>query len=289
MGKRRKPPGARRPRRQRDVFVPRPFEGLVDEPEWIALRELVPAATAPLSLAPELLDKYGARPVILATLLPMAWPAMTRPDGHVFIGLQRHIQSGDVNRDVATAVLAGLETEPGTEVAVPATPGEGPRLADVLADGELDITVHQGFEFWRDDAAADPLVAASLERANEAVYPTVRMAAARATYWCQMPERAHLRSVLAEPEDTALAALARLGATDGLRLGDDTKFAGMFRAHGLLVPVWDLPREVPAAEWEEPLAAFATRYADALAAGGPLDAEARRARHGLIGRQLTLR
>lgn len=44
------------PKRQklRDVFVPRPFEGLVDEPEWIALRELVPAATAPLRLTPDL-------------------------------------------------------------------------------------------------------------------------------------------------------------------------------------------------------------------------------------------
>ena len=33
----------------RDIFVARPFEGLADEPEWIALRELVPAASAPLT------------------------------------------------------------------------------------------------------------------------------------------------------------------------------------------------------------------------------------------------
>ena len=31
-------------------------------------------------------------------------------------------------------------------------------------------------------------------------------------------------------------------------LGEGTRFAGMFRAHGLLVPVWDLPREPPARE-----------------------------------------
>ena len=44
------------PRREkvRDIFVPRPFQGLADEPDWVALRELVPAATAPLRLAPEL-------------------------------------------------------------------------------------------------------------------------------------------------------------------------------------------------------------------------------------------
>ena len=51
MSKRRR--GGSTPReRIRDVFVPRPFAGLVDETEWIALRELVPAATAPLRLRP---------------------------------------------------------------------------------------------------------------------------------------------------------------------------------------------------------------------------------------------
>ncbi|MDP9182277.1 MAG: DUF5926 family protein, partial [Actinomycetota bacterium] len=36
--------------KQREVFVPRPFAGRVDETEWVALREIVPAATAPLRL-----------------------------------------------------------------------------------------------------------------------------------------------------------------------------------------------------------------------------------------------
>ena len=57
----------------------------------------MPAATAPLRLAPDLVEEYGDRPVTLATVLPMAWPAMTKPDGRVFIGLQRHLQSGDVS------------------------------------------------------------------------------------------------------------------------------------------------------------------------------------------------
>ncbi len=101
------------PKRQkvRDVFVPRPFEGLADEAEWIALRELVPAASAPLRLTPELASKYGERSVTLATVLPMAWPAMTKPDGRVFVGLQRHVQSGDISRDLAVALLSALETD----------------------------------------------------------------------------------------------------------------------------------------------------------------------------------
>ncbi|SCF42978.1 DUF5926 family protein [Micromonospora mirobrigensis] len=294
MSKRRKSQRAveATPKREkvRDIFVPRPFEGLADEPEWIALRELVPAASAPLRLAPQLVEEYGDRPVVLATVLPMAAPAMTKEDGRVFIGLQRHQQSGDVSRDLADALISALRVEPGQPVTVPPLPGPGPRLQDVLVDGPLEISMHSGFDFWLDPGAADdPNVQASLERANAAIYPTVRLGAAKAAYWCQVPEKAHVRWVLPEDEDAALDALSRLSVAGTLTLGDDTRFAGMFRAHGRLVPVWDLPEDVAAAEWEGPVAEFAKRYAEALEESEPLDAAGRRARHGLLGRQLTLR
>jgi hypothetical protein len=290
VGKRAKSPDAPKRQRVRDVFVPRPFAGLADEAEWVALRELVPAASAPLRLASSVAERFGDRPVILATVLPMAWPAMIRPDGRVFIGLQRHVQSGDVSRDLAAALLSALETAPGETVGVPALPGPGPRLQDVLADGPLEITLHAGFEFWLDaDSGDDPNVKASLERANASIYPTVRLAAAPAAYWCRVTDRSHVRWVLPDEEDTALDALARLSASAGLRLGDGTKFAGMFRAHGLLVPVWDLPGAPEADEWEGPLAEFAKRYAEALAVDAPLGPAERRSRQGLLGRQLTLR
>jgi hypothetical protein len=279
-----------RPAKVRDVFVPRPFAGLADEAQWIALRELVPAATAPLTLAADLRDRHGERPVTLATVLPMAWPAMTKPDGRIFIGLQRHVQSGDVSRDLAVALLCALDTEPGQTVAVPALPGPGPRLQDVLDDRPLDVTLHDGFEFWLDpDASDDPTVKASLERANASIYPTVALSAATAAYWCRVPEKAHVRWVLPDGEDRAMDALARLSAGGGLLLGEGTKFAGMFRAHGLLVPVWDLPRAPEAAEWEAPLTEFAKRYGEALAVDASLTAAERRSRQGLLGRQLTLR
>ncbi len=275
--------------RRHSVFVPRPFEGLADEAEWVALRELVPAATAPLKLSASAVERYGDRTVILATLLPLALPAMSRADGTVLVGLQREGNSGDVNRDIAASLEAALAAEPGAPVDVPAEPGEGPRLADLLDDGLLDITLHDTFDFWLEGVDADPQVTASMERANGAIYPTVRLQAARAAYWCRIGERAHVRWVLPEQEDAALRALARVAAAGGLRLGDDTRFAGMFRAHGLLVPVWDLPVDVPAERWEEPLSAFRARYAEALAVTGDLTPEERRARQGLIGRQLTLR
>ena len=293
MSKRRKPAQSTAPKtpKTRDAFVPRPFDGLADETEWIALRELVPAATAPLKLAADVIEQYGDRDVLLSTVLPMAWPAMTKPDGRIFIGLQRHVQSGDVSRDIAVAILRALESTPGEPVSVPALPGIGPRLQDILVDGSLDITMQDGFEYWLDEGAADdPEVASSLERANSSIYPTIRMAAAHAAYWCQVPDRAHMRWVLAEDEDQALDALARLSAAGDLLLGDSTKFAGMFRALGRLVPVWDLPMNVPGVEWEEPLAALAKRYADAISPPGTaLTSEERRARQGLIGRQITLR
>jgi hypothetical protein len=63
----------------------------------------------------------------------------------------------------------------------------------------------------------------------------------------------------------------------------------MFRACGLLVPVWDVPRDVEAVDWEAPVADMAKRYSEALAVSGPLTSAERRTRQGLLGRQVTLR
>ena len=75
-------------------------------------------------------------------------------------------------------------------------------------------------------------------------------------------------------------------------LGDEAAALGaasQLLAHGLLVPVWDLPHDVPAVDWDAPLAEFAKRYAEALTVTDPLTPAERRSRQGLLGRQLTLR
>jgi hypothetical protein len=64
---------------------------------------------------------------------------------------------------------------------------------------------------------------------------------------------------------------------------------GMFRVHGVLVPVWDLPVGTGAEVLEEPAARFAADLEKALADDAPLTAEERSARNGLTNRQLTIR
>ena len=67
-------------------LVQRPFEGLPGECDWVALRELVPAATVKLHLKGGLPE--GVPSVTLATVQPMAWPALRHDDGSVLLGLQ---------------------------------------------------------------------------------------------------------------------------------------------------------------------------------------------------------
>lgn len=90
------------------------------------------------------------------------------------------------------------------------------------------------------------------------------------------------------PEEQLLDALARLHAAGASSLGEGTRLVGSFRAHGLMVPVWDLPSGMGAEECEKPAAAFGERLATALASDAPLTAEERRARGGLTNRQVTL-
>jgi hypothetical protein len=248
----------------------------------------VPAATAALRLRAD-----PSREVVLSTVLPLAWPAMVRADGKVFVGLQVPTRSGDISRDLAAALELALAAAPGSPIQIVGLPGPGPRLQDLLADAPLDITVHEGFDYWIEGAVEtddpDEDVAGSMERANATVVPTVRLTGVEAAYWCRMKERAHLRWVLPESEDEVLNALARIAAEGGLAIGPDTRYVGAFRAHGLLVPVWDLPIDREATQIEEPVAALRRRLDDALASTAPLSSDERRARAGLTSRQLTLR
>jgi len=270
------------------TYVARPFAGLSGECDLVAMREIVPAATAPLTLRDEPAD---GRPVLLCSLLPVATPALSRADGSVWLGLQVQHGFGDPSRDLAAVLERALDTAPGDGVVgLTDAPGDGPRLQDLVTDAPLDVTVHDGFGFWIADVDdPDGTAAASLESANAAVRPTTRLSSVEAAYWTDVGTREHLRWVLPYDEEPLLDALARLHVAGADRLTEGSRLIGMFRAHGLLVPVWDLPTGTGADVLEEPTEELGRHLQDALADTSALTAQERAARSGLANRQLTIR
>jgi hypothetical protein len=63
----------------------------------------------------------------------------------------------------------------------------------------------------------------------------------------------------------------------------------MFRTHGLLVPVWDLPLGTGQEALEAPVAELARTLEEVLADPIPLTADERSTRAGLATRQVTIR
>src|SRR3954470_4365202 len=267
--------------------VTRPFEGLPGEADWVAMRELVPAATATLRTT-------DGRDVTLASVLPGGTPALVRANGEIVLGVQMQTSSDDVSRDIGTALAAALESPAGTPVdpgPIGAAGSAGPRLQELLdLAAPFDVVVHDDFAFWLEGTAPSAPALAGLEHANEAILPTVRLPGLEAAYWVRPgSERAHLRWVRPEPEEELLDGLARLSASEQILLGVGTRYAGAFRALGLVVPVWDLPADTPAEDWVGPAKEFQVRLEQALAVTEPLTSDERRARAGLISRQITLR
>ena len=273
-------------------FVARPFEGLTGETDWVALREVVPAATATVTFAAGIAAADGPQSATVATVLPMSWSGLRRADGAVMVALQSGTSTGDASRDVAQVLLATAAAEAGTPLpSSPLATAGTPRLQDVLDPAApFEVTVHAGFDFWVPDAGdLDDAAKESLEQANSEAIPTTKLQSAPAAYWCRVGERTYLRWVLPHDEDAATNALARLLAASATSLGEGTRLLGAFRASGLLVPVWDLDPARAGADYEEAVAQMAVRLGEALTQDGALSAQERRARSGLLSRQVTLR
>ena len=287
-----------REKRTRDLsagpapFVARPFEGLTGETDWVAMREVVPAATATVAFASGAVVADGPQTATMTTVLPLAWSGLRRTDGAVMVALQSGSTTGDASRDVAQVLLATAAAElgmplPSAPLATPATP----RLQDILdPSAAFEVTVHEGFDFWvADTGDLDEAGKEALEQANASAIPTTKLKSAPSAYWCRVGERTYLRWVLPHNEDAATDGLARLRAAATTSLGEGTRLLGAFRACGLLVPVWDLDPSLVADDYESEVAEIAVRLEEALAQTGALSAEERRARSGLLSRQVTLR
>jgi hypothetical protein len=275
--------------RARPLPPARPFDGLAGECDWVALRSFVPVATSPLKLAGD----HAGRDVLLATILPLAMPALVRQSGAVWLGTQvQDPGSGDPSRDLGATLAAALELEPGQAVeAVPQTSDSPPRLQDLVEVSVApQVTVQSDVSFWIDDAdTEDPDVNASLERVNAAIDPTERLTMVEAAYWVDSGSRRHLRWVFPHEEEQLLDGLARLHAAGASAVAEGSKLIGSYRAFGLGIPVWELADGTTAEALEEPAAALAERLAEAVAETSPLTVEQRHARDGLLSRQITIR
>lgn len=275
--------------RRTDTFVLRPFEGLPGEPDWVAMREVVSAASGTARTVAE----HGGRQVLLVTVLPQAWPAWHRDDGVVLLALQQHAGSGDASRDLADLLLRALELPAGTPITSASLPEPGPRLQDVLDPTvPFEVTVHDDFAFWTPEGvAATSEITASREALDEVVVPSRRLDSVPAAYRARMGDRVYLRWAVPFDEEEFMDALARLHARRVSGLGEGGaagRFIGAFRSCGIVVPVWDLDPDLDDATLEAEAAALAARVDEAMV-DKPLDAQERRARAGLVARQLTLR
>lgn len=278
---------------------PRPYASFAAESDLIALQEFVPSAHF---IAETASDAGFSRTVTVCTVLPGAAAALVRPaeeGGDAFVALQTQRRGDNPNRDLAFAVNWAKTAEPGSTLETGVADGSEPALTDLLvADQVPQITVDDDFNWWLTEGQRDnPQVAASLEQANASVLPSARVDAdiTGAAWWIDPGEKAHIRWVRPETEAELLPALARVHAAGGLNLGDGTRFAGVFRTHGILVPVFDLDNTMDSTEFAAPLKDLDARIAAAaseLSGSGDaarLTAEEQKSRQTIIAREVTIR
>ena len=242
------------------TFVARPFAGLPGETDLVALREFVPSATAPLTLA------EGDRTVLLCSLLPGAAPALVREDGAIWLGLQVQHSYGDPSRDLAAVLATRSTPRPASMVGLAADPGDGPRLQDLVDGRALEVTVHGGFDFWVADLDdADGTMAEALQQANEAAAPTDRLTGSRRRTGPRSGTGSTSAGCSRTTRTGLLDGLARLHAaqrrTPRGRRPTDRHVPGT----RVVAPVWDLPPGTGAEALEEPVGRSRRRLAEALA------------------------
>lgn len=270
------------PKRREVPFVERPFEGLPAETDLVAMREILPSATAETEI--------DGTPVLFVTLLPEQLPALRRKDGTVVVAFQTRMRSGDASRDIAFACEKALALEPGQPLYLAELPEPGTRLQDLIpATAPLTVTVQQDFDYWVDPATQRTQeMDDALAGAAAGAVPMAPVAGVTSAYWTRMGKE-FLRWVRPESEYQLLDALARLQARRETDLEEGARLIGAFRACGVLVPVWELNPGTEVDELAVPCRQFEERLQAALAETAPLNADERRARAGLISRQVNLR
>ncbi|GAC58870.1 hypothetical protein GOHSU_56_00030 [Gordonia hirsuta DSM 44140 = NBRC 16056] len=277
------------------------------ECDLVAMRAFIASASAQVRWAEGF---SAANEADFATILPGAGPALVRSrdaaiwgergatagdaDGKVtqgIVALQTDPEPADLAGSLAAALTWAAQAEPGSEYRPVPAAGSLAEIVDPQA--RLEVVVYNDFTWWfGDDAEVSPQVQAMFERANETIMPTARLtpeSGVGAPWWVDAGDRAHLRWVRPEDEEQLMKAMARLHAAGRLTMGEGSRFAGSFRTHGLVVPVFDLDAEMHHEEWYPGLDRLDEWFGEALADESELTAAERSSRAGIIGRQVTLR
>lgn len=273
------------PKKKRVPFVERPYEGLQAEVELVAMREILPAATAPVKTT----EEYGSQDVTLVTLLPNMSAAVRRENGELLVAVQTVTSSGDASRDLAALIIDALELEPGDAIQSAELPEPGPRLPDVIVDEKLELTLYEDFAYWMSEEEKDrDDVKQAIEQTRENVSPTRPVEGVPGAYWVRMTNE-FIRWIRTEDQDRVLDGLARLQTARSDGFDKDARFVGAFRGSGLLIPVWQLAPGTEADELGGPMSTFEEEFAAAINSTESLTPEERRARSGIVSRQVTLR
>ncbi len=281
-------PAKRKTVRPAIPFVARPFEGLERERELVAMREIIPCAIMTAKTAAD----FGGEEFDFVTLLPDGAGAMVRGDGRILVGLQTRFHTGDLSHDLGAALKAALDLkEKGEEgIAQFDVRDPAPRLQEMLDDQATgEISVLEDFSYWFDpNEELDEDMREALVQNREDMVPTEEIPGAEGMYWCEMNNN-FVRYVVAEDEDALYTALARLQAAGQAQMGEGSQFVGAFRACGIGIPVFQVDDSVPAADFADAAADLQRNLTAALAEDSPLTDEERRARAGMVSRQVTIR
>ncbi len=277
-------------------FVERPFEGIASERELVAMKELIPCGV----LTAKTDKAHGEREFDFVTLLPDGAAALVRTDGRILVGLQTRFNSGDLSHDLAGALLRAIEMADKGEDGVVSfdVRDPAPRLQEILDPGllgsggdadESPLQIMDNFGYWFDpEEEQDQDTLTALEQNSADMVPTEELPGVAGMYWCEMNNN-FVRYVTDVPEDDLFTALARVQSAGDATLGPGSKFVGAFRACGIAIPVFQVDPDLSATDLAPEGESFQKKLEQALLVDEPLSHDERRARSGLVSRQVTIR
>lgn len=271
---------------------PRPFAGFTAEAELVALQEFIASGYAKV-------DVTGAdRDIYVCSILPGAGAVQVRDSefgGDAFVALQVKGRSHNPGRDLAYALNWAKDARPGETLQSTVADGTQPELSELIdTDAELDVQIQDDFNWWVPEKADVPVeIQHAIQQANETVVITRRIEAdvpGAAWFADQGGGKTYVRWVRVDDNETALLnALARIAAAGDLAFGEGTKFAGVFRTHGLIVPVWDLPEDAQPQEYVAELERVDGLISAELGNDAQLNPEERKQLENIKSRQVTIR